>query len=95
MKIRPIRDRIVIKPLEAETTTKSGIVIPDNATEKPLQGKVLGVGTGKVAEDGSIVEMVVKEGDVVLYGKFAGQTVKVEDEEFLILKEDEIMAIVE
>lgn len=95
MKIRPIRDRIVIKPLEAETTTKSGIVIPDNATEKPLQGKVLGVGTGKVAEDGSIVEMVVKEGDVVLYGKFSGQTVKVEDEEFLILKEDEIMAIVE
>lgn len=95
MKINPIRDRILVKPLEAETTTKSGIVIPDNATEKPLQGKVLGVGTGKVAEDGSVVAMVVKEGDTVLYGKFAGQTVKVENEDYLILKEDEVMAIVE
>ena len=95
MKIKPIRDRILVKPLEAETTTKSGIVIPDNATEKPMQGKVLGVGTGKIAEDGSVVSMVVQEGDTVLYGKYSGQTVKVENEEYLILKEDEIMAIVE
>jgi chaperonin GroES len=95
MNVRPIRDRVLIKPLDAETTTKSGIVIPDNAQEKPMQGKVLGVGAGKVAEDGTIVPLVVKQGDTIMYGKFAGQTVKINNEEHLILKEEEIMAIVE
>lgn len=95
MNVRPIRDRVLIKPLDAETTTKSGIVIPDNAQEKPMQGKVLGVGTGKIAEDGTIVPLVVKSGDTIMYGKFAGQTVKINNEEHLILKEEEIMAIVE
>lgn len=95
MKLKPIRDRIIIKPLDAETVTKSGIVIPDNAAEKPQQGRVLGVGTGKVADTGEIVALVVKEGDTVMYGKYSGQTVKVDGEELIVLKEDDVMAIVE
>jgi chaperonin GroES len=95
MKINPIRDRIIIKPLDAETTTKSGIVIPDNAVEKPMQGRVLGVGTGKVTQEGTIVPLVVKQGDTVMYGKYAGQSVKVDGEELIVLKEDDVMAIVE
>jgi chaperonin GroES len=95
MKIKPIRDRILVKPLDAETVTKSGIVIPDNATEKPQQGRVLGAGTGKITEKGEIVPLVIKEGDTVMYGKYSGQTVKVDNEELIVLKEDEVMAIVE
>ncbi len=95
MNVKPIRDRILIKPEEKDTVTASGIVIPDNVAEKPLKGKVLAVGTGKIAEDGSVVPLVIKAGDTVLFGKFAGQTVKVDDVEHLILKEDEVMAIVE
>ena len=94
MKLQPIRDRIVIKMVEAETTTASGIVIPDSATEKPSQGDVLAVGTGKIAEDGTIVPMVIKAGDRVLFGQHAGQTVKIEKEEFRILREEDVMAIV-
>jgi chaperonin GroES len=95
MKINPIRDRILIKPLDAETVTKSGIFIPDNAQEKPSQGKVLAVGTGKLTDEGQIVPLVIKEGDTIMYGKFSGQTVKVDNVEHVILKEDEVMAIVE
>lgn len=95
MKVNPIRDRILIKPEDKDTVTSSGIVIPDSAAEKPLKGKVLAVGTGKIAEDGSITPLVIKEGDTVLFGKTAGQTIKIEDVEHLILKEDEIMAIVQ
>lgn len=95
MKIKPIHDRILIKPLDAETVTKSGIVIPDAAAEKPIQGKVLGVGNGKITEEGKVIALTVKEGDTVMYGKYAGQTVKVDNEEFIIIKEDDIMAIVE
>ncbi len=95
MKLKPIRDRIIVKPLDAETTTKSGIVIPDNAAEKPQQGRVLGVGNGKVADNGEIIALVVKEGDTVMYGKYAGQTVKIDGEELIVLKEDDVMAIVE
>jgi len=95
MALQPIRDRILIKPEEKESVTSSGIVIPDNAAEKPLKGKVLAVGTGKVTEDGTIVPLVVKEGDVVLFGKYSGQTVKVDDVEHIIMKEEEIMAIVQ
>ena len=94
MKLQPIRDRIVIKLLEAETKTASGIVIPDAATEKPTQGEVLAVGTGKLSEDGTVVPMVVKAGDRVLFGQHAGQTVKVDNEEFRILREEDVMAIV-
>ncbi len=95
MNVKPIRDRILVKPEEKDTVTASGIVIPDNVAEKPLKGKVLAVGTGKIAEDGSVVPLVIKAGDTVLFGKFAGQTVKVDDVEHLILKEDDVMAIVE
>jgi chaperonin GroES len=91
----PIRDRLLVKPEEVETKTASGIFIPDNAAEKPLKGRVLAVGTGKVTEDGTIVPLVVKEGDTVLFGKYAGQTVKIDDKEHLIMKEDDIMAIVQ
>jgi len=95
MKVNPIRDRILIKPEDKDTVTSSGIVIPDSAAEKPLKGKVLAVGTGKIAEDGSIIPLVIKEGDTVLFGKTAGQTIKIEDVEHLILREEEIMAIVQ
>lgn len=95
MKIKPIRDRIIVKPLEADTVTASGIVIPDNAAEKPMQGIVVGVGTGKVIDDGTVIPLEIKEGNTVLYGKYAGQTVKVDNIEHVVLKEDEVMAIVE
>lgn len=94
MKLKPIRDRIVIKVLEADSVTASGIVIPDAATEKPSQGDVLATGTGRVAEDGSIVPLIVQTGDRVMFAKTAGQKVKLEDQEYLIMYEDEVMAIV-
>lgn len=94
MKLQPIRDRIVVRLLEAETRTASGLVIPDAAAEKPNQGEVLAAGTGKIAPDGTLVPMVVKAGDRVLFSKHAGQTVKVDNEEFLIMREDDIMAVV-
>jgi len=95
MNLKPIKDRIVIRMLEAETQTKSGIFIPDSATEKPSQGEVLAAGTGRVTEDGTVVPMDVKTGDRVLFGKYAGQTVKIDGEELHILREDDVMAIVE
>ena len=95
MKLRPLHDRIIIKPLDNETVTKFGIVIPDNAQEKPQQGKVLAVGKGKVTEDGKVLPLSIKEGDTVLYGKYAGQTIKVDDVEHIVLKEDDVLAIVE
>jgi chaperonin GroES len=95
MKINPIRDRILIKPLDAETVTKSGIVIPDNVQEQHLQGRVLAVGTGKVTEEGQVVPLIVKEGDTVMYSQYVGHKVKINNEEHTILKEDEVMAIVE
>lgn len=94
MKVNPIRDRILVKPIDAETKTASGLVIPDTATEKPNRGTVVGVGTGKVAENGTVVPMVVKEGDTVLYGKYAGSEVKIEGENHLVLNEDDVMAVV-
>ena len=95
MNIKPIRDRILVKPEDKESVTASGIFIPDNAAEKPAKGKVLSVGTGRVTNEGNVIPMVIKEGDTVLYGKFSGQTVKISDIEHLILTEDEIMAVVE
>lgn len=94
MKLQPIRDRIVIKMVEAETKTAAGIVIPDSATEKPSQGDVLAVGTGKIAPDGSVVPMVIQAGDRVLFGQHAGQTVKLDNEEFRILREEDVMAVI-
>lgn len=95
MKIKPIRDRIVVKPIENETQTQSGIFIPDTATEKPQQGNVLAVGSGRVAENGTIVPLTINTSDRVLYSKHAGQTVKLDSEEFLILREEEIIAVIE
>jgi chaperonin GroES len=95
MNLKPIKDRIVIRVLEAETQTKSGIFIPDAAAEKPSQGEVLAAGSGRVTEDGTVVPMDVKTGDRVLFGKYAGQTVKIDGEELHILREDDVMAIVE
>lgn len=95
MNLKPIKDRIVIRLIEAETQTKSGIFIPDAAVEKPSQGEVLSAGPGRVTNDGILVPMEVKAGDRVLFGKHAGQAVKINGNEFHILKEDDVMAIVE
>ncbi len=94
MKLRPLHDRIVVKRLEKETKTASGIVLPDAATEKPEQGEVLAVGNGKILDDGKTRALDVKVGDTVLFGKYSGQTVKVDGEELLLLREDDVMAIV-
>jgi chaperonin GroES len=95
MNLKPTRDRIVIRLLEAETVTKSGLVIPDAAAEKPNQGEVLATGGGRITEDGTVVPMEVKAGDRILFGKHAGTAIKVDGKEYHILKEDDVMAIVE
>jgi len=95
MKIRPLHDRVIVKRLEEERTTASGIVIPDSATEKPDQGTVQAVGNGKILEDGSVKKLDVKVGDKVLFGKYAGKAVKVDGEELLVMREEDIMGIVE
>jgi len=94
VKIRPLADRVVIKSMEEEEKTPSGIVLPDTAKEKPQKGRVLAVGPGKVLEDGTRQPMEVKVDDVVLYAKYAGTEVKVDGEEYLILRESDILAIV-
>ncbi len=95
MKIRPLYDRIIVKRIEAETTTSSGLIIPDTAKEKPIEGKVIAVGNGKVLDDGKVRTLEVKEGDRVLFGKYSGTEIKIEGEEHLILREDEVLAVVE
>lgn len=95
MKIRPLHDRVIVKRLEEERKTASGIVIPDNAAEKPDQGQILAVGPGKRDENGKPVVLDVKVGDRVLFGKYAGQTVKVDGEELLVMREEDIMGVVE
>ena len=95
MKIRPLHDRVIVKRLEEERTTSSGIVIPDSATEKPDTGEVLAVGTGKLLEDGKVRAVDVKVGDKVLFGKYSGQTVKIEGEEMLVMREEDIMGVLE
>ena len=95
MNLKPVRDRIVVRLIEPETVSKGGIVIPDAATEKPSQGEVLAVGAGRVTAAGQVIAMEVKAGDRVLFGKHAGQTVKVNDQEYHILKEEDIFAVIE
>jgi chaperonin GroES len=95
MKIRPLHDRVIVKRLEEERKTASGIVIPDNAAEKPDQGEIIAVGPGKRDDNGKHVKLDVKAGDKVLFGKYAGQTVKVEGEELLVMREEDIMGVVE
>ncbi len=93
MQIRPLHDRVIIKRLESERTTASGIVIPDNAAEKPDQGEVVAVGPGRPDEAGKLIEMGVKVGDRVLFGKYSGQSVKIDGEEFLVMREEDIMGV--
>ena len=95
MNIRPLHDRVVVRRVEEERTTAGGIVIPDSATEKPSTGEVLAVGNGKVADSGEVRAMDVKVGDKVMFGKYSGTEVKVDGEELLIMREDDIMAVVE
>ena len=95
MKIRPLHDRIIVKRLEEERKTASGIVIPDTAAEKPDQGEVQAVGKGKKTDDGKILPLDVKVGDRVLFGKYSGQTVKVDGDELLVMREEDLFAVVE
>ena len=95
MKIRPLHDRVIVKRLEEERKTASGIVIPDTATEKPDQGEVVAVGPGKRDDSGKLIEMALKVGDRVLFGKYAGQTVKMDGQELLVMREEDIMGVVE
>ncbi len=95
MNIRPLHDRVVVRRKEEETTTASGIVLPGSATEKPNQGEVLAVGTGRIQANGEVTSLAVKVGDTVLFGQYAGQTVKLEGEELLMMKEEEIYGVLE
>jgi chaperonin GroES len=95
MKLRPLHDRVIIKRLDSERKTASGIVIPENSAEKPDQGEILAVGEGKVGDDGKVRALAVKVGDKVLFGKYSGQTVKVDGDELLVMREEDIMAIVQ
>jgi chaperonin GroES len=95
MKIRPLHDRVIVKRLEEERTSPGGIVIPDTATEKPIQGKVIAVGKGKILEDGHVRPLDVKVGDKILFGKYSGTEVKVDGEDYLVMREEDVMAIIE
>jgi chaperonin GroES len=95
MKIRPLQDRVIVRRVEEEEKTKGGIIIPDTAKEKPIEGKVVAVGKGKVREDGKLQPLDVKKGDRVLFGKYAGTDVKIEGEEHLIMREDDILGVIE
>jgi len=95
MKLRPLQDRILVQRVEEESTTKGGIIIPDTAKEKPAEGKVSAVGNGKVSDDGKRVPLEVKKGDRVLFGKYAGTEVKVEGNEYLIMREDDVLGVIE
>ena len=94
MKIKPLRDRVIVRRLNEEETTKGGIIIPDTAKEKPQEGEVVAVGSGKVLDDGKVVPLEVKKGDKILFGKYSGTEVKVDGDEYLMMREDEILGIV-
>ena len=94
-KIRPLQDRLIVKRLEGEEKTASGLYIPDSAKEKPQQGRVIAVGKGKVREDGSLQPLDLKVGDTILFGKYSGQEIKVDDDEVLIMREDDVYGVVE
>ena len=94
-KIRPLNDRLIVKRVKQEETTAGGIVIPDNAKEKPIEGEIVAIGKGKLLDNGDVRPLDLKVGNVVLFGKFAGTEVKVESEEYLVLREDDVMGVVE
>ena len=95
MNIRPLQDRILVKRIEEEEKTEGGIIIPDTAKEKPIEGMVVAVGKGKVSEDGKVMPLDVKKGDRILFGKYAGTEVKIEGEEHLIMREDDVLGVIE
>jgi chaperonin GroES len=95
MKIRPLHDRVIVKRLEEEEKTKGGIIIPDTAKEKPIEGRVIAVGDGRVKKDGTRIALEVKKGDRILFTKYGGTEVKIEGEEHLMMREDDILAVIE
>jgi chaperonin GroES len=95
MKIRPLNDRVIVQRIEEEEKTKGGIIIPDTAKEKPQEGKVIAVGAGKILESGTKVPMDVKVGDRVLFGKYSGTEIKIEGDEYLMMREDDILGVIE
>ena len=95
MKVRPLHDRILIKRIEEKETVKGGIIIPDSAKEKPQEGEVIAVGNGKKTEEGKLVPLDVKAGERILFGKYSGTEIKIDDQEYLILKEDEVLGVIE
>jgi chaperonin GroES len=95
MKLRPLQDRILVERVAEETTTKGGIIIPDTAKEKPAEGKVTAVGNGKVGDDGKRIPLEIKKGDRILFGKYSGTEVKIEGDEYLIMREDDVLGIIE
>jgi len=95
MKVRPLHDRLIVQRLEEEEKTKGGIIIPDTAKEKPIEGKVIAIGTGRIKKNGTKIPLEIKKGNRVLYAKYAGTEVKIDGEEYLIMKEDDILAIIE
>ncbi len=95
MNIRPLHDRVIVKRMEEERTSAGGIVIPDSATEKPVRGEILAVGNGKKLDDGTVLKMDVQIGDKILFGKYAGTEVKVDGEELLVMREEDIVAVIE
>jgi chaperonin GroES len=95
MKLRLLQDRILVQRVAEETTTKGGIIIPDTAKEKPAEGKVVAVGNGKVGDDGKRIALEIKEGDRILFGKYAGTEVKIEGEEYLIMREDDVLGVID
>jgi len=95
MKVRPLHDRLIVQRLEEEEKTKGGIIIPDTAKEKPIEGKVIAIGTGRIKKNGTKIPLEIKKGNRVLYAKYAGTEVKIDGEEYLIMKEDDILAVIE
>jgi len=95
MKIRPLHDRVIVQRLEEEEKTKGGIIIPDTAKEKPQEGKVIAVGTGKILENGTKISLDVKVGDKILFGKYSGTEIKIEGDEYLMMREDDILGVIE
>jgi chaperonin GroES len=93
-KVRPLHDRLLVKRIEEKETVKGGIIIPDTAKEKPQEGKVIAVGNGKILDNGTKVALDVKAGDKILFGKYSGTEIKIDDEEYLILREDEVLAVI-
>ena len=95
MKLRPLQDRILVQRVEEEATTRGGIIIPDTAKEKPIEGKVVAVGKGKIGDDGKRIALEIKKGDKILFSKYGGTDIKIEGEEYLIMREDDVLGIIE